>query len=152
MRYILEAEGLSFEILLVTWHTNRFLTLNNCTLCPHRIYVYCIYLRTNSDFCHLQHKLIGFYNRDEKCLQCGTDCGCSFVLKWVMSIPWCEFCKEVTWLKNSGEVQCLCYWRRLFAILWQKIGIALTAHINEVINLSLLFFWLKTSRCDEVQY
>ena len=36
----------------------------------------CIYLRTNSDLCdffHLQHKLIGFYNRDEKCLQCGTD-------------------------------------------------------------------------------
>ena len=31
------------------------------------------YLRTNSDLCHLQHKLIGFYNRDEKCLQCGTD-------------------------------------------------------------------------------
>jgi len=32
-----------------------------------------IYLRTNSDFCHLQHKLIGFYNPDEKCLQRGTD-------------------------------------------------------------------------------
>jgi hypothetical protein len=23
--------------------------------------------------CHLQHKLIGFYNQDEKCLQRGTD-------------------------------------------------------------------------------
>jgi len=23
--------------------------------------------------CHLQHKLIGFYNRDDKCLQRGTD-------------------------------------------------------------------------------
>ena len=34
----------------------------------HTIYVFCIYLRTNSDLCHLQHKLIGFYNRDEKCL------------------------------------------------------------------------------------
>ena len=30
--------------------------------------LFCIYLRTNSDLCHLQHKLIGFYNRDEKCL------------------------------------------------------------------------------------
>jgi len=39
----------------------------------HCIYVFCIYLRTNSDLCHLQHKLIGFYNRDEKCLQRGTD-------------------------------------------------------------------------------
>jgi len=28
--------------------------------------------------CHLQHKLIGFYNRDEKCLQRGTD----WVFKW----------------------------------------------------------------------
>jgi len=27
--------------------------------------MFCIYLRTNSDLCHLQHKLIGFYNRDE---------------------------------------------------------------------------------------
>jgi hypothetical protein len=28
---------------------------------------------TNSDLCHLQHKLIGFYNLNEKCLQRGTD-------------------------------------------------------------------------------
>jgi len=35
--------------------------------------MFCIYLRTNSDLCHLQHKLIGFYNRDEKFLQRGTD-------------------------------------------------------------------------------
>ena len=32
-----------------------------------------IYLRTNSDLCHLQHKLIGFYNRDEKCLLHGMN-------------------------------------------------------------------------------
>jgi hypothetical protein len=32
-----------------------------------------VYLRTNTDFCHLHHKLIGFNNRDEKCLQRGTD-------------------------------------------------------------------------------
>ena len=36
-------------------------------------YLFYIYLRTNSDLCHLQHKLIGFYNRDEKCLLRGTD-------------------------------------------------------------------------------
>jgi hypothetical protein len=34
----------------------------------HCIYVFCIYLRTNSDLCQLQHKLIGFYNWDEKYL------------------------------------------------------------------------------------
>jgi hypothetical protein len=49
------------------------ITFNNCTLCPNCIYVFCIYLRTNSDLYHLQHKLVGFYNRDEKCLQRGTD-------------------------------------------------------------------------------
>ena len=42
-------------------------------LCPHRIYVFCIYLRTNSDLCHLQHKLVGFYNPDEKGLQRGKE-------------------------------------------------------------------------------
>ena len=53
-------------------HTNS-LTFNNCTFCPHCIYVFCTYLRTNSDLCHLQHKLIAFYNRDEKCLLRGTN-------------------------------------------------------------------------------
>jgi len=51
------------------------LTLENCTFCPQCIYkyVFCIYLRTKRDLCHLQHKLIGFYNRDEKYLQRGTN-------------------------------------------------------------------------------
>ena len=65
-------ECLTFQSLLVTWCTSS-LTFNNCTLCQNCIYVFCIYLRTNSDLCHLQHKLIGFYNRYEKCLQRGTD-------------------------------------------------------------------------------
>ena len=63
---------LTFYSLPVTWCTTS-LTFNKCTLCPHCIYVFCIYLRTNSDLCHLQLKLIGFYSRDEKCLQRGTD-------------------------------------------------------------------------------
>ena len=36
------------------------LTFNNYTLCPHYIYVFCIYLRTTSDLYHLRPKLIGF--------------------------------------------------------------------------------------------
>jgi hypothetical protein len=39
----------------------------------HCIFMFCVYLWTNSDLCHLQHKLIGFYNQDEKCLLRGTD-------------------------------------------------------------------------------
>ena len=35
--------------------------------------MFCIYLRINSDLFHLYHKLIGFYNPNEKCLQRGTD-------------------------------------------------------------------------------
>ena len=37
------------------------LTFNNCKLCPRCNYVFCIYLRTNSDLCHLQHKLIVWF-------------------------------------------------------------------------------------------
>ena len=39
------------------------------------LYLCVLYLSENkkSDLCHLQHKLIGFYNRDEKCLQRGTN-------------------------------------------------------------------------------
>jgi hypothetical protein len=50
---------LTFQSLPVTRRTNS-LTFNNCALCPHCIYVFCIYLRTNSDLCHLQHKMIVF--------------------------------------------------------------------------------------------
>jgi hypothetical protein len=31
-------------------------------LSTHCIYVFCIYLRINGDFCPVQYKLIGFYN------------------------------------------------------------------------------------------
>jgi len=37
------------------------------------LYLCVLYLSENSDLCHLHHKLIGFYNRDENCLQRGTD-------------------------------------------------------------------------------
>jgi len=64
-----------FNLLKPYWLRDALtgLTFNNCMLFLHCICVFCIYLRTNSDLCHLQHKLTGFYNRDEKCLQSGTD-------------------------------------------------------------------------------
>jgi len=43
-----------------------------CFVCKGLIFVFCIYLRINSDLCHLQHKLIAFYKRGGKCLQRGT--------------------------------------------------------------------------------
>ena len=47
--------------------------------------------------CHLQHKLIGFYNRDEKCLQRGTDwvfklSGLRLVCKGLISILMYTIC------------------------------------------------------------
>ena len=64
---------LTFYTLPVTWCTNS-LTFNNCTFCPHCIYVFCIYLKTNSDLCHLQHKLIGFIT-DMKSVYCAVRTG-----------------------------------------------------------------------------
>jgi len=51
----------------------QILTLNNCTLCPHGINVFCIYMKTNRDLCHFHDKLISLYTRDEKCLMYGTN-------------------------------------------------------------------------------
>jgi hypothetical protein len=37
------------------------------------LYLCVLYLSENSNLFHFQHKLIGFYNRDGKCLLRGTD-------------------------------------------------------------------------------
>jgi hypothetical protein len=63
-----------FNPLKPTGHVmHQQFNIQQLYFCPHCIYVFCIYLRTNSDLCHLQHKLIGFYNRDEKCLLSGMN-------------------------------------------------------------------------------
>ena len=38
-----------------------------------RIYVFCVDLRTNSDYCTVQHWLTGFCNPEGVCLLRGTD-------------------------------------------------------------------------------
>jgi len=38
------------------------------------VYVFCVDLRTNSDYFPLQHLLTGFHNRDGQCLLRGTVC------------------------------------------------------------------------------
>ena len=48
----------------------------------HSLFMFYIYLRTNGDFCPIQHNLIGFYNRDEKCLLRDTN--------WVFKIKQSE--------------------------------------------------------------
>jgi hypothetical protein len=50
------------------------LTFNNSTFCPHSvIYVFCVDLRTNSDYFPIQYWLTGFYNWESECLLRGTD-------------------------------------------------------------------------------
>jgi len=45
-----------------------------CVYCAVRTeYVFCVDLRTNSDYFPILHKLTGFYNRDGVCLLRGTD-------------------------------------------------------------------------------
>ena len=69
--YVLEF--MLFNLLKPTGHVmHQQFYIQQLYVLPHCIYVFCIYLRTNSDLCHLQHKLVGFYKRDEKCLQRGT--------------------------------------------------------------------------------
>jgi hypothetical protein len=66
------------------------LTFNNCTFCPNCIYVFCICLRTNSDLCHLRHKLIGFNSRDGKCLLRGTDWAFKYFMKLEGTLPYSQ--------------------------------------------------------------
>jgi hypothetical protein len=39
----------------------------------HSMYVFCVDLRTNSDYFPIRHLLTGFYNRDGVCLLRGKD-------------------------------------------------------------------------------
>ena len=60
-----------------------FITETGCVYCAVRstfyvlptqcICVFCVYLRTNSDYFTVQHWLVGFYNRDGVCLLRSTD-------------------------------------------------------------------------------
>jgi hypothetical protein len=55
---------LTFQSLLVTWCNNKF-NIQKLWFNPHSIYMFWVYLETKSDFYHIEHKQIGFYNLDE---------------------------------------------------------------------------------------
>ena len=56
-----------------TSRTTIFVIQKFYILLTHCIYVFCVDLRTNSDYFNTQNLLIYFYNRDEVCLLRGTD-------------------------------------------------------------------------------
>jgi len=62
------------------WCTEWF-NIQEFYILPHCICVFCIYLRTNSDFSPTECQLIGFYNRDEKCFEKYFLCGMNWVFK-----------------------------------------------------------------------
>ena len=58
---------------MVTLCTTKFNIQQFYVLPTQCIYVFCVDLRTNSDYFPIQHSLTGFYNRDGVCLLRGTD-------------------------------------------------------------------------------
>jgi len=52
------------------------------------IYVFCVDLRTNSDYFTVQHWLVGFYNRDGVCLLRGT----FYILRSAHTVYLCVLC------------------------------------------------------------
>jgi hypothetical protein len=62
-----------FNLLTPTGHVmHQQFNIQQLYILP-TLYLCVLYLSENSDLCHLQHKLIGFYNWDEKCLLRGTN-------------------------------------------------------------------------------
>jgi len=72
---------------------------------------------TNSDLFHLQHKLIGFYNGDEKCLQRGTD----FKAYWLRDAPTVQHSTTV----RSAHTVFMC-----FVFIWEQTATCATYSIN----------------------
>ena len=68
------------------------------------IYVFCVGLRTNSDYFPIQHWLAGFCNIDEKCLQRGTHWIfnlCHDIFR--VSVQWYWQCRTKSLLKASYQ-------------------------------------------------
>jgi len=67
-----EAENYPFKVL---WSlcVPPLLIFQNSTFCPQFILWVLYVSQKNSEFCHTQQSMIGFYNRNGKCLLRGTD-------------------------------------------------------------------------------
>ena len=96
--------------------------------------VCCIYLRTNSDLCHLQHKLFGFYNPDEKRLLSGTNC----VFKWsslrfVFKALTCLVC----WRLYHIFIVVVCGW--LHDQIWSAVRSALWTTKEPLLDLGVSY-------------
>ena len=95
------------------------LTLKNCTLCPHRIYVFC-YLSVSKQL-HGPRKIIDFYNRNEKCLLRGKNWvfkldNMPFVFKGFKGFPTQKFAVMLTSITGKYESQAASNGTNLFRL------------------------------------
>ena len=98
------------SLYIINWLV--FITGTECVYCAvrstfyvlptHCIYVFCVDLRTNSDYFTVQHWLVGFYNWDGVCLLRGTDwvymifslvsvCQCIFIFIFIFILSFLHF-------------------------------------------------------------
>jgi hypothetical protein len=88
------------------------LPINICTLFTNCIYVFGIYLRTNSDLCQLQNQLISFYNMDLTLYNpVVTLCTTSLIFDKCTLFPHCIY------------MVCIC--RRTNSVLWHLLHLVI---------------------------
>ena len=86
-----------------------FITEKECVYCAVRstfyvlptqcVYIFCVDLRTNSDYFTLQHWLVGFYNWDGVCLLRGT----FYILRSAHTVYVCILCGSETVLVGPSH-------------------------------------------------
>ena len=114
-----------------------FVTETECVYCAVRstfyvlptqcIYVFCVDLRTNRDYFTVQHRLVGFYNRDGVCLLHGT----FYILLCAHTVYLCVLC-------GSENKQ------RLFhctALIYNRDGVCLLRGTGWVFRYDCSWFW-----------
>ena len=93
------------------------------------LYLWVLYLSENKQLLVSHHKLIGFYNRDEKCLQRGTgwgfkQSGLRFVFKRLILVGWVTFNTHILHFSLMHLYLNIC-------LLWY--GLELTYHVTAYI-------------------
>ena len=123
---------------------HQLFNIQHLYVLPTLIYVFCIYLRTNGDFCHLQYKLIGFYNRDEKCLLRGMNwvfkkSSLRFIFKGLIHLLCTGHSTKQLWVLRpmywpSHVIYCLLFGRLkrnpIFLTYWMSWEIQLVCYIQ----------------------
>ena len=100
------------------------LTFDNSTFCPHSVFVFRAYLRTNSDYFTVQHWLVGFCNWDgvftARYVLHSTFCPHSVFMcfVWIWEKTAIISLYSIDWLVFITETECVyCAVRSIFYVL-----------------------------------